>query len=262
MIEMARGSRVRSKTGVYHIMLRGNKRQEIFHDDSDCLKFLDTIQKYKTSTKTIVYAWCLMNNHVHLLLKEGKEDISKTMKRINVSFVHYYNQKYNTTGHLFQDRFKSEPVETDEYLLTVVRYIHQNPVKAGLVEQASDWKWSSCCGYYGKSISHKSLLDTDFILKLFADDLYIARKRFRKFNEQKNDDKCLDYMNNIRKKLSDEEARLEIGKLIGTSNIAQVKNLPKIKRDEVLQKIKKMEGITQRQAARILGISPNLIFKA
>ncbi|WP_280617153.1 transposase [Heyndrickxia oleronia] len=135
MIKLPRGARVKSRSGIYHIMLRGVNKQEIFHDDEDCITFLDMINRYKEKAELTVYAWCLMNNHVHLLLKEGNEDISITMKRIGVSFVSYYNRKYETTGHLFQDRFRSENVESMRYLLTVIRYIHQNPVKAGMVQQ-------------------------------------------------------------------------------------------------------------------------------
>jgi putative transposase len=152
VIEMPRNARVKSRSGIYHIILRGANRQEIFHDDEDCIKFLDTIEKYKMKSEVGVYAWCLMSNHAHLLIREGNEDISITMKRIGVSFVWYYNWKYRTTGHLFQDRFKSECIETNKYLLTVTRYIHQNPVKAGIVDRPDQWRWSSCLGYYGKNI--------------------------------------------------------------------------------------------------------------
>ncbi|WP_308160333.1 transposase [Bacillus sp. ISL-77] len=135
---MPRRARVKSGSGIYHIMLRGANRQEIFHDDADCLNFLDLLHKYKLKTKVKIYGWCLMSNHIHLLLREGNEDISTTMKRIGVSFVMYYNWKYGTSGHLFQDRFKSENVENDQYLLTVVRYIHQNPLKARIVKRVYD----------------------------------------------------------------------------------------------------------------------------
>ena len=110
---MPRGPRVKSISGIYHVMLRGANRQEIFHDDIDCMRFLEIIEKYKKVSGMKVYAWCLMNNHVHLLLKEGIEDLSITMKRIGVSYVTYYNLKYNTSGHLFQDRFRSENVESN-----------------------------------------------------------------------------------------------------------------------------------------------------
>jgi putative transposase len=259
---MPRKAREKSANGIYHIMIRGANRQEIFHDDEDCIKFLDTLKKYKMKTKMKVYAWCLMSNHVHLLLREGNEDISVTMKRIGVSFVFYYNWKYKTTGHLFQDRFKSENVGTEKYLLTVIRYIHQNPVKAGIANQADEWRWSSCPGYYGKNIYPKELLDCHYILKMFSVDIGIARERFKEFNERSNNDKCLDDNVNEKMRLSDEEARLQIRDLIGTMEIAQVKSLPRAKRNEVLRKVKGIKGLSLRQAARILGVSLNLIFRA
>ncbi|WLR41554.1 transposase [Bacillus carboniphilus] len=98
---MPRGPRERSKSGIYHVIIRGANRQEIFHDDDDFRKFLDTIKKYKIKARMTVYSWCLMNNHVHLLLKEGEESLSTTMKRIGVSYVSYYHRKYKTTGPLF-----------------------------------------------------------------------------------------------------------------------------------------------------------------
>lgn len=134
-----------------------------------------------------------MSNHIHLLLKEGNEELSITMKRIGVSFVHYYNWKYRTTGHLFQDRFKSENVETNRYLLTVVRYIHQNPVKAGIVNRIDEWNWSSCDGYYGEGASYlRGLLDRDLVLGMFSNDTKIAIEKFKEFNERKNNDACLE----------------------------------------------------------------------
>ncbi|MEI2400828.1 transposase, partial [Paenibacillus phytohabitans] len=120
---MPRKAREKSKTGVYHLIWRGANRQEIFHDDEDWIRFLDILKKYKLKLNLTIYAWCLMSNHVHLLIKEGDESISATMKRIGVSYAGYYNWKYRTTGHLFQDRFRSENVEDQAYLKTVVRYI-------------------------------------------------------------------------------------------------------------------------------------------
>ena len=106
VISMPRGAREKSEIGIYHIMIRGANRQEIFHDDEDNLRILETLNKIKATSEIKVYGWCLMGNHVHLLLGEGKEDLSVTMKRIGVSYVWYYNRKYKTTGHLFQDGLK------------------------------------------------------------------------------------------------------------------------------------------------------------
>lgn len=258
---MPRKPREKSKSGIYHVILRGANRQEIFHEDIDNLRFLEILEKYARETGTKVYGWCLMDNHVHLLLREGREELSVTMKRIGVSFVWYYNCKYKTTGHLFQDRFKSEKVESDTYLLTVIRYIHQNPVKAGIVRHIEDWKWSSCKGYYGNDYLPVGLLDSDLLLSMFSShNKHSAMMSFKEFNEAVINDKCLE--NDTKLRITDEEARCKIIKHIDGTGLAQVKNLPKMERDEVFRKIKAIEGITQRQAARILGVSSNLIFKA
>ncbi|KAB8126811.1 transposase [Gracilibacillus oryzae] len=256
---MPRKARVKSRTGIYHIMFRGANRQEIFHDEEDNLKFIEILKKYKEKFNLQLYAWCLMSNHIHLLLKEGQEAISVTMKRIAVSFAQYYNWKYRTTGHLFQDRFKSENVETRKYLLTVVRYIHQNPLKAGIVSQVEEWNWSSCLHYYDRN-PDDPFLNSDFILRMFSSDRQIALQRFREFNERSNQDVCLD--DNKVRKLTDEEARNKIKKLLGTREIAQVKSLPKSERDNILRKVKQINGISQRQSARILGVSISLVHRA
>ncbi len=258
---MPRRPREKSETGIYHVMTRGANRQEIFHDDNDRLRYLEVIYKVKSTTPMQVYGWCLMNNHVHLLFKEGSEDISTIMKRIGVSYALYYNKKYETIGHLFQDRFKSEKVESDNYLLAVIRYIHQNPVKAHLVKRAEHWPWSSCLAYYGDKVYPEFLLDGEFILKVFSEDKNKAIVEFKKFNEQENKDNCLDIINE-KEKLSDKEARMEILNVIDQIELAHVKSLPKKERDQILQRVKKIQKLSQRQAARILGVSPNLIFKA
>ncbi|WP_416147453.1 transposase [Salipaludibacillus sp. HK11] len=206
---------MKSSSGIYHIMLRGVNRRQIFHDDEDCIRFLQTVGKYKLKSELGVYAWCLMGNHVHLLLSEGREDLSVTMKRIGVSYVWFYNQKYSSVGHLFQDRFRSESVETDGYLMRVSRYIHQNPVKAGLVKSADEWLWSSCQGYYGRRSFPDGLLDEAILLRRLADDLSVARREYKKFNERVNDDECPFDRVNDRIRLSDEEAAEAIKEVIG-----------------------------------------------
>lgn len=257
---MTRLARIKSATGIYHIMLRGANRQEIFHEDEDCLRFLETLELYKKKSEMRVHGWCLMGNHVHLLLQEGKEEISVTMKRIGVSFAWFYNKKYRTIGHLFQDRFKSETVEKDEYLIAVARYIHQNPVKAGMVKKPDDWKWSSCQGYYGRQTFPPALLDSDLLLDLFSNKREVAVNLFMEYNEAENNDKFID--NTKRTRLTDDEARSEINKAIIGYGITEIKGLPKAQRNEILAKVKEIEGIPQRQISRILGIPLSLICRA
>jgi len=126
-----RTARTKSKSKIYHIMIRGINQQNIFSGDEDYEKFIAIFSKYHKKSEYEIYAYCLMGNHAHLLIKEGKEALSHAMKRIGTSYVSWYNWQYNRKGHLFQDRYKSEPVEDDVYFLTVLRYIHQNPSKDG-----------------------------------------------------------------------------------------------------------------------------------
>ena len=127
---MARLARERSNSGIYHVMVRGINRQSLFEDDEDRQRLIQTIGVYKSISNYDLYGYCLMNNHIHLLMRETREPISQAIKRISSSYVHWYNLKYKRCGHLFQERFKSEVVETNAYFLTVLRYIHQNPIKA------------------------------------------------------------------------------------------------------------------------------------
>lgn len=256
---MPRGAREKSESGIYHVMLRGTNKQEIFHDEEDNIRFIETIKKYKKISNSIIYGWCLMGNHLHLLIGQGKEELSLTMKRIGVSYAWYYNWKYKSTGHLFQDRFKSERVDTDKYLLTVIRYIHQNPVKAGIAKKAADWRWSSCRGYYGYEVYPEGLLDSTLILEMFSEDSKIAIGKFVEFNEAECEEECLD--DNRKERLTDEEAKLEIAKIISLQEIAIIKSMPKVQRDALILRIKAVEGISQRQAARILGVAPNIVIR-
>ena len=137
---MARTARAVGDSGIYHVMLRGINRQRIFEDDEDREKFLEILKKSKEKDGFDLLAWCLMPNHVHLLIKENEVKLGTIFRRIGASYVYWYNGKYERTGHLFQDRFKSEPVEDDAVSLTVIRYIHRDPVKAGLCERPEEYE--------------------------------------------------------------------------------------------------------------------------
>lgn len=260
VMNMTRQARSKSKTGIYHIILRGANRQEIFHDDDDNRKFLEILEKYKIKSQLSIFAWCLMSNHLHLCVRVGNESISETMKRIAVSYVGYYNWKYRANGHLFQDRFGSENIETNRYLFTVIRYIHQNPVKAGIATKVDEWKWSSCNEYYGNETAQWNLVNNNSILRSLSQNMIDARKLFKEFNEMSNDDHCLE--EKVIQRLQDEEARIVIKELLGGYEIAHVKSLPKVQRNEILRKVKQIVGLSQRRAARILGVSVNLVFRA
>ena len=149
---MPRKSRETSGTGIYHVMLRGINRQNIFYDIYDYELFLNQLRKLThpederhqpLPPRCIIHAYCLMPNHVHLLLREKEEPLASVMKSIGVAYAWHYNKKFQHIGPIFQDRFRSEPVNTDAYFFTLMRYIHQNPIKAGLVKEVCEYEWSS-----------------------------------------------------------------------------------------------------------------------
>ncbi len=257
---MPRTAREKSDSGCYHIVMRGINRQVLFKDDQDYRQFLIILRRCKENLGLEVLGWCLMNNHVHLLLKEGSENISDTMKRIGVSYARYHHAKYDCIGPLFQDRFYSEAVEDDTYLLTVIRYIHQNPVKAKLVHLPSDWKWSSCPGYYGKKVTPSNLLDPVLIFNIMhAGDQEKAQKMFKAFNEASNEDRCLDYTE--KRFYTDEEIRKMIYKLFPEIGQQEFKSLPKNMQKKIIKQVISIDGVTQSRTANIIGVSQGYISK-
>ena len=148
---MSRKRRRHSSTDMYHVIVRGNAKMNLFIDDTDRLRFLDTMHRYLGKTAEILHTWCLMSNHVHMLVQMPLKDLSENMKRLEVSYAAYFNRKYDRVGHVFQGRFKSTPVESDEYFVSVVKYIHNNPVAAGLCASCGDYKWSSYQHYTSRS---------------------------------------------------------------------------------------------------------------
>ncbi len=126
---MSRRARTKSITGIYHIMLGEIDKRDMFLDSDDKLKFLESTERAKEKGNFKVLGYFLMDNHIHMLLKED-EEIGTSIKRITVSYVGCHNKKHDRTGYLFQNKYKSESVDTEEYLFTVLRYIHQNSLKA------------------------------------------------------------------------------------------------------------------------------------
>lgn len=249
---MARHARDKSISGIYHIILRGINKQNLFEDDKDCQQFIETMHYYKTISKYELYAYCLMSNHIHLLIKENNEPISTIIKRISSSYVYWYNKKYERCGHLFQERFKSEAVETDTYFLTVLRYIHQNPIKAGIVKDVGEYLWSS----FGEYIDNPVITDIDFVLSNFSTDRMKAKHLLRNYLGEENDGQCLKYKEKIG--ITDKEV-MDHFKRLGIISASELQRLEKEHRNDVIMQIKEIDGISIRQLARITGISKSTI---
>ncbi|MFO7951715.1 MAG: transposase [Bacillota bacterium] len=249
---MPRTARKKSESNIYHVMIRGINKQKIFEDDGDHYRFLQILAKYRKETAYQIYAYCLMGNHVHLLIKEGNETISTTMKRLGTSYVYWYNWQYSRVGPLFQDRFRSEPVEDDSYFLTALRYIHQNPLQAGLVVSLDDYKWSSYREYFVQA----EIVDVDFPLAMFDKDRGKALDMFKKFNLEVNNDQCLDLNDDEeeRKTTSDKELKKMVLNEFGIE-LANLHQVHKDTQQEVLGYLKGLNSSSLRQLSRLTGIT-------
>lgn len=247
---MPRQARKKSSVGIYHIMLRGVNGQQIFEEQEDCDKFLQVLRDCKAISGFNLFAYCLMGNHIHILLQETKEPIEQLMKRIATRFVYWYNIKYQRAGHLFQDRFKSEPVENDSYFLTVLRYIHQNPIKAGICKTIEAYENSS----YNEFFKNSDLIDRDFVFEI------IAKEDFASFNEEKVFDACLDVEDKPKIKVTDEQAKKIIEKVSKCKNVAEFQSLADTLKEKHINKFHE-KGISIRQISRLCGVSKGIVEK-
>lgn len=252
---MPRKARQKSESGIYHVIMRGINRQTIFEDEEDYEKFIRTILKYKETSGYEIYAYCLMSNHVHLLLKTGQEPLEQVMRRVCGSYVYWYNWKYQRIGNLFQDRFKSEAVENDSYLLQVQRYIHQNPLKAGLVKDIELYKWSS----YNEYVKRPAIINSNLLLEIFNIDREQGIRDFIEFHFDIENRNCLDIEEKHRMK--DEDARDLIKKICKVENIGDLQKFERTIRNKRLKELKEA-GLSVRQIERITGINRGIILKS
>jgi putative transposase len=176
---MARKPRIEYEGAFYHVITRGNQRQRIFKGDDDFQKYISLLAFYKERYKYSLYAYVLMSNHVHLLIETRPIPLSKILQGINQSYTMYYNRKYKTVGHLFQGRYKAILCDKDAYLLSLVKYIHLNPVRAKIAKAAGEYRWSSY-GSYDKQ-QRNDIVDTDQVLRMFSEDKSGARKLYRAY---------------------------------------------------------------------------------
>ncbi|MCL5024392.1 MAG: transposase [Nitrospirae bacterium] len=179
---MARQLRIEFEGAFYHVTSRGNMRDRIFFHDEDRERFPDILGKTKERYCYLLHAYALMDNHYHLLVETPKANISQVMQNVNTSYTVYANRKYRRSGHLFQGRFKGMIVDKNEYLVTLSRYIHLNPVRAGIVEKPEDSEWTSYKTYVGGAESGR-LVDKTDTLGVFSEKKRKAIEKYRAFVE-------------------------------------------------------------------------------
>ena len=249
---MPRTARTLSESGIYHVMLRGINREKIFRDEEDFRVFLGVLAKFKSISQYELFSYCLMENHVHLLIRPNTETLDKVFRRIGASFVYWYNMKYDRVGHLFQDRFRSEPVETDAYFLGALRYILRNPVKAGLCVSPEEYPYSSAKEYI---LGQSGISDTSIAMELVDRDALIT------FFHEKNQDEFLEDTEKRRTGITDTVASTRIDAKLGNGLFSENSSTARMNLYYAILELLD-GGISIRQLSRLSGIPKSTIEKA
>ncbi len=246
---MPRQPRVISKNGLYHIIFRGADKQDIFREEYDYLRLKNIISKVKQDSNMQIYAYCFMKNHVHMFIKENEPGlISNVMKKILTSYASWYNKKYNRTGPLTEGRYKSYPVDDESYALTLVKYIHRNPVKAHVVDDILSYPHSS----YGEYLSEKAwFTNTDFVLELIHHDPKIAKEEFQQLHMTESDVDDI----NIVTEMRNAGIIKEIYKITGMENPKEIKHLSNEDRKKVICKIVDELNLSITKLVELTGMS-------
>ncbi|PYS73525.1 MAG: transposase, partial [Acidobacteria bacterium] len=176
---MARKARAEVEGGLYHVITRGNNRRQIFNSPTDYKKFLSLLAVQKERLPFFLYAFCLMTNHVHLLIERQADTIGRIMHRVLTGYSQYYNRRYRRVGHLLAGRHKSILCQSDRYLAELVRYIHLNPVRAKMVDVPEQYPYSGHRAYLG--LEPEGILDVDPVLRHFGAKKKVARQAYSQF---------------------------------------------------------------------------------
>lgn len=245
--DLPRQARNINEGGYRHVIIRGIGKQILFEDEYDNLFFLRKLDRYSKETDVPVCAYCLMDNHVHLLIHDLGLNTPLLMKKIGVSYSAHYNGKYERTGHLFQDRYKCENINDDRYYLTVLRYILRNPEKAGICV-TEKYRWSSYRAYGDSS----SFLDQSLTYELIKDE-----QEYHDYITAENHDSCMEFAG----RKDDEWAKDVIQRTLGASSGTVIQNYGRRERDRALKSLKS-EGMSIRQIERLTGINRGVIQNA
>ena len=239
-----------SASGIYHVVAQGLDQQVLFEERADFEKYLELLEYYKEVCGFSLYAYCLMSNHIHLLIRVGEEPLEQIFRRIHTRYAVWFNMKYSRTGHLFKNRFYSEPVEDERYFRTVVCYILQNPMKAGLEAYPGEkYFWTS---YRDMQKKVPWLIDADLIIKTFG-----GSEPCRKALEENVTEECLEARGS-RYRLPDDVAREVMRKITSCENATQFQRLSLSERNRNI-KLLREAGLSVRQINRLTGVAKGVI---
>lgn len=253
---MPRTKRKRSATSIYHVVIKGADHQLLFEESSDYRKYLSFLEYYKSQCHFELFAYCLMSNHVHLLLRLSPDFPLETIfRRLNTAYAVWFNMKYNRTGFVQNGRYYSEPVEDEHYVLATTRYIHYNPTNAGLENApGSSYPWTSYYDYLNFSVSAPSLTDTSYLFQLLG-----SSEHFFQLHTTATDSsvQILD-IHTIRRRLPDDVAADIIFKISGCRNTTEFQKLSLLNRNHFIRLIHQ-KGVSIRQINRLTGTPKGVI---
>ena len=248
---MPRIARKKSCSNIYHVMIRGINRQNIFEEDDDRLCFMKILNHCKEISGFRLYAFALMSNHIHLLIEPAGESLNTVFARIETRYAMWFNRKYRRTGYLFQNRYRSEAVETELYFMTVLRYILQNPMKAGIESRPGTYRWSSYLAY---AKGNGSITDIQYALDLFG-----SREALMEYMNQDNDDTVMDEAD-FDRRLRDEQVREIMYRISQCDSAAAFQALdPQLRKEYVVKMYQ--SGVSLSQIARFTGMPKTTVFR-
>ena len=236
---MARRPRLLAPGVMYHVIVRGNHGQKTFLNPSDYQAYLERLGRYRRQLGVTVYAYCLMPNHVHLLVESGSQPLSRFMQGLQQSYTQYFNRKHRKVGHLFQGRYKAIVCDKDQYLVSLVRYIHLNPIRANMVQNLDEYPYSGHRSYAEGRVSE--VLEPRRVL-----DMLGGRAGYRRFvQEGLKDGHREDYY------------RVEDQRFLGAEEFAQ--KLKRKSNEEEIPVRKKPLSVALRRAARAVEVEPQVL---
>jgi putative transposase len=252
---MARKARKQSKTGYYHLMVRGNNREKVFLRAIEKQYFLKLVQHQVDNGKILIVAYCLMDNHAHFLIHSDLLEMSEAFKWINIKFAGMYNNKYKRVGHVFQDRYRSEVINIEGHIIRVMRYIHNNPIKARIVAKPSDYQWSSYKSYVDKKDNLVSSNEKQMIMDLFSDSM----EQFVEFHSEEETHEFLETEEDIELE-REEKALIIIDKYCQQHEIIanELRNNKDVL-EKVVNELIETNYLSHRRIAGLLGITRGMV---
>ena len=252
---MPRAPRKQSESDFYHLYSRGSGRQIIYEDADDRLEFLRFLKAALERGDTTLYAYCLMGNHYHMVVKSSFEGLSDFAHDLNCPYANYFNKRHERTGHLFEGRFCSQPITGDEHFLTAVRYVHRNPVEAGIAP-ICEYNWSSYAAYAGP-VRYDGIVPVSTALAL---DLLGSQEAFREFHAHSGKESFADDRPDF-KSLTEPELLVIARNALNGFDPSNLKALSKPARARGLGLLK-AAGLTQAQISLVTGLSRSTIYRA